>query len=104
MATAQDITAGGGGQAVPVSGGGAVLIKNGAGRLQKVLVTTVLTGTTWTFYDTTSLSNQTPATIVGIIISGTVAGQLFTFNMPVALGIVGVPSGGSAGSLTVSFN
>jgi len=103
MAASQDLTAGGGGQTVNVTGAAAQLVKNGGGRLEAVLVTAVNTGTTWTFYDFNSITGYVNGTIIGVIPSGTTAGTIFRLQMPTSLGIVAVPTGGSAGSLTTSF-
>jgi hypothetical protein len=101
-----DPTDGGGISTQTLAGGSAILILNGPGRLQKLLVTTTLAAT-WTFYDSTSL---TPAslvpvpTIVGILESGTVAGTELSLQMPCHQGIVAVPSSSAAGEITASFN
>lgn len=101
-----DPTDGGGISTASLSGGSAILVLNGSGRLQEILIDTTLAAT-WTFYDSTSL---TPAslvpvpTIVGVAPSGATAGTTIPLHMPCRQGIVAVPSSNAAGALTVSYN
>lgn len=103
-ASFQDYTQGGGVQTKAYGTGvsGAQLVSGAPGRLQAVLVTTSATAT-WTLYDTTNVSSQTGATIIGYIPASTDAGTVVRFQMPAAKGIVAVPSAAGT-AITVSFN
>lgn len=99
----QDYTSGGGVNRKAVATAATVVSASG-GRLMKVLVTAVTTGTTWTLYDANNTTIPTGAVVVGVIPSGATAGQIYDLRMPVQFGITAVPTGGTAGGLTVSFN
>ncbi len=103
-----DYTAGGGISTFPIGTGqtGAVLISANPGRLQRVLITTANASNSITFYDGTSTSSQSGATIIGYIPASatlSAAGIVFTFQMPAKYGIVAVMSAAGIGA-TVSYS
>jgi hypothetical protein len=74
-------------------------VKQGAGRLCKVLVTAAGSSQALTIYDNAS---QASGTIIGVIPSGASAGQVYDFQMPVVNGIT--CSGSSSNpAVTISF-
>ncbi len=103
VASKQDFTNGGGVSKLVVAGAGPVLVNVGRGRLMKILVTVTLAAA-WTFYDTANTSNQTGATIIGVIPSGAAAGAIYDLRMPTDNGIVAVAGSNTTGSMTVSFS
>jgi len=102
--TPQDFTGAGGVSTFPFGTGisAATLIKSGPGRLMKILVTTSAAEVV-TFYDTTNISTQTGATIVGYVPASAPAGTIYDLRMPLANGLVVVPAGAGVG-LTVSYS
>jgi hypothetical protein len=103
-ASMQDYTSGGGVSTVTLGTGvsAATLVSGTPGRLQAVLVLTDAAHS-WTFYDTTSTSSQTGATVIGYVPASQAVGTLLRFQMPVQFGIVAVPSAAGV-ALTVAFN
>jgi hypothetical protein len=103
-ASLQDYTSGGGvsTMAIPAATAAAVLVSGAPGRLQSVLVTS-LVAASWTFYDTTNTSSQSGATIIGFVAASTAIGGLVRFQMPALKGIVAVPSAAGP-AITVAFN
>lgn len=78
--------------------GGAVTVKNGAGRLMKVIVTVATTVAACTIYDNTATSGLA----LLVIPAATAAGTVYDVNLPVFNGIT-VNGAASAGSLTVGY-
>jgi hypothetical protein len=79
---------------------GAVVLRVGPGMLCNILVTTVTAVQALNLFD-----NATTATGVqiGLVITGTAAGQLLTFNMPFVNGLVIQQAAAFTGAITVSI-
>ena len=80
----------------------ATVVKQGAGRLCTVLVTT-LGSAALPIYDASGLNGQVSGVVVGYIPASAVAGSVYKFNMPVANGIY-IAAVASSPAITVSFN
>lgn len=84
--------------AIAAGTSGATLVKNGPGRLSRVLVTQAGTGSAVNIYDGTTASG----TVIAVIAATDPAGSFLEFDMPAASGIT--VAGSSTGpALTVSY-
>lgn len=83
----------------PVTLGGLQTIKQGAGRLLKVVVTTVTAAAAVTIYDNASAASGTPLLVIPI---GAAAGTVYDVNLPAAAGIT-IQSTGATGNITVGY-
>jgi hypothetical protein len=84
----------------PVTLGGTVTVKASAGRLLKVIVTTVTATAVTTIYDNPSTNSGTPLFVVPIAAA---VGTVYDVNLPAANGIT-VVSTGATGAITVGFS
>lgn len=83
----------------PVTLGGVQTIKAGAGRLMKVVVTTVTASAATTIYDNASAGSGTPLLVIP---AAAAAGTVYDVNLPAVNGIT-VSSSGATGNITVGY-
>lgn len=76
------------------------VVKAGAGRLHKVIVTTATAGAGITIYDNASTNSGT--ILLAIPVSAT-AGTVYDVNLPAANGIYAYQSGASGGVVTIGY-
>ena|ERR1700761_418125 len=87
-------------KAIP-TGVGTTIVKNGPGRLCRVVVTGAVPTGALTFYD--SVGSATGTVLAVVPASGVASGQVFSIEMPAAIGITAVGASGSAVA-TVSYS
>lgn len=75
------------------------IVKNGPGRLTRVLTTSLNGATAVSIYDSATTAT---GTIIGFVPANAVAGTTLSFDMPAAIGIV-VGGAATNPSMTVSF-
>jgi hypothetical protein len=83
----------------PVTLGGTVTVKAGAGRLLKVIVTTVTATAVATIYDNASAGSGTPLMVIPIAAA---VGTVYDVNLPAVNGIT-VVSTSATGAITVGY-
>jgi hypothetical protein len=82
------------------------VIKNGPGRLVKIVILTAFTGagTLFTVYDNaTGAASGTPLFALGVASGANAGGQVFDVNLPCANGISVVGSGGTFTAGVIGF-
>jgi hypothetical protein len=84
----------------PVTLGGLQTVKQGAGRLLKVIVTTVTAAAIVTIYDSLATAAGTPLLVIPIAAA---AGTVYDLMLPAALGIT-VQSTGATGNITIGYS
>jgi len=92
-------TTGAASTAAITAGQGTVVVKTGAGRLVKLLVTTAASTGVLTVYDNTAASG----TVIAVVPASTAAGVLYDLQMPVANGIT-VSAPASCAAVTLSYS
>jgi hypothetical protein len=90
----------GGIKTAQLSGTNPILVSAASGLLARALITTLGSGS-WTLYDANTVGNA--AFIIGVIPASAPVGKIYKFQMPIASGIVAVPTG-SAGNVTLSYS
>ena len=83
----------------PVTLGGTLAIKAGAGRVLKVIVTTVTASAVATIYDNASAASGTPLLVIPVAAA---VGTIYDVQLPAANGIY-VSSAGATGAITVGW-
>jgi len=89
------------GTATVAAGVGTTVIKNGPGRLVKIVLTGAVPTGALTFYDSVGAASGTVLAVVPA--SGATVGQQFSIDMPAAVGITAVGASGS-GAVTVAYS
>ncbi len=84
----------------PLTLGGTQVIKGAAGRLMKVVVTTVTASATLTFYDNASAASGTALLVVP---AAAAAGTVYDVNLPAVNGVY-ASSSGATGAVTVAWS
>lgn len=80
--------------------GGTVVVKPSAGRLLKVVITTVTASATCTLYDNASTNAGTPLLVIP---AAAAVGTIYDVRLPAANGIT-VYSSGATGAITVGWS
>lgn len=84
----------------PVTLGGTVVVKPSAGRVLKVIVTTVTASATCTVYDNASTNAGTPLLVIP---TAAAVGTIYDVNLPAVNGIT-VYSSGATGAITIGYS
>lgn len=83
----------------PVTLGGTLVVKAGAGRVLKVIVTTVTASATCTIYDNATTNSGTPLLVIP---TAAAVGTIYDVQLPAVNGIT-VYSSGATGAITVGY-
>ena len=83
----------------PVTLGGTLVVKAGAGRVCKVIVTTVTASATCTVYDNATTNAGTPLLVIP---TAAAVGTIYDVQLPAVNGIT-VYSSGATGAITVGW-
>ena len=84
----------------PVTLGGTLVVKPSAGRVLRVVVTTVTASATCTIYDNASTNSGTALLVIP---TATAVGTVYNLDLPAANGIT-VYSSGATGGITVGWS
>lgn len=87
--------------AVVAAGAGTTVVKNGPGRLVKIVITGAVPTGALTFYDSIGTASGTVLAVIPA--SGATVGQQYAIDMPAQNGITAVGATGSA-AVTVSYS
>lgn len=86
--------------ALVAAGVGTTVIKNGPGRLARVMATGATSTGALTIYDSVGAAS---GTVLAVIPSGATAGTIYNLGIPAAVGITAVGASGSA-AVTVAYS